>query len=844
MRVYQYKTLEPDEIRLLELFGGTSDAELKGSIHSFRLPEDEELFERQEFLLTRDGGITVPNAPEFQALSYTWGAKSKDQPSLTVLDGGVCQKISLQVNLIAALRRLRRDIPTEESHMYWIDALCINQDDIPEKNIQIQKMAIIYNRAESVAVWLGEEDADSVKAMRFIDKFKDLDVFDPLTHDPGTSTEWAALMNLMQRSWFTRRWIVQELALARNAVMYCGSQSISWRDFSCAVALFTSRHQDLRLLFQRSQTTQHHPNFIGEVDALGAKALVDITNNLFRKSKDGKILERLLSLEALMCTLITFESALPHDTIYSVLWLAYDAEPSSKEAAAMAHEALLRTPEQSPKIEAASTPGTDISYLGEEDNLSPVRSRAPSITVSDGETRESPKPVDAVPCPRFPHNTGPLRPSRSIRYHSGRAAGDHSLRAAEEQFDNDLKRIVIDYKQPFFEVCRQFLEFTIARSRSLDILCHPWAPEPIGMRETSLPSWVCSLTESPFDKEPCRNAYGRVRADPLVGHLGKGPRNYNACGKTKASPGSGFIHDRVFIATEFVVDTIGRLRDTAHEGFIPHNWLDLVGWTGPPQDVPDDFWRALVADRGPGGQQQPPSYFWLACKWVFEQKKSRGGINTTALLTSGKCPSIAGEFLRRVQSVIWGRKMGLSQGLKGANRLLALVPEEVQVGDLICILWARSVPVLLRKQRRRKREDGPYSGQESRPRPPPTLPNCDSLCSLHPSSRRSDAGTTTSTHPGVHGSSDTSVSTVSLSVSASRPDAKYGSVNVHNKLLGKSADSDPRIIDPATQNLGISIDSRWQYTLIGPCYIQNLMDGEGFKHQRDYQSKNQVFHIV
>lgn len=843
MRVYQYKTLEPDEIRLLELCGGTNDVELKGIIHSFRLPEDEELFERQEFLLTRDGGITVPNAPEFQALSYTWGAKSKDQLPLTVLDGGVCQEISLQANLNAALRRLRHDIPAEESRMYWIDALCINQDNISEKNIQIQKMAMIYNRAESVAVWLGEEDEDSVKAMRFIDKVKDLDVFDPLTHEPGTSADWAALMNLMQRNWFARRWIVQELALARNAVMYCGSQSMSWRDFSCAVALFTSRHQDLRLLFQRSPTTQHHPNFIGEVDALGAKTLVDITNNLFRKSKDGKILERLLSLEALMCTLITFESSLPHDAIYSVLWLAYDAEPSSKEAAAMAHEALLRTPEESPKIEAASTPGTDLSYLGEEDKPCPVRSRAPSITVSDGETGGSPKPVDAVPSPPFPYNTGSLRPSRSIRYHSGRAAGDHSLRAAEGQFDNDLKRIVVDYKQPFFEVCRQFLEFTIARSRSLDILCHPWAPEPIGMCETSLPSWVCSIRGAPFDKEPCRNAYGRVRADPLVGHPGKGPRNYNACGKTKASPSTGFIRDRVFIATGFVVDTIGTSRDAAHEGIIPHNWLDLIGWTGPPQDVPDDFWRALVADRGPGGQQQPPSYFWLACKWVFERKKPRGGINTTALLTSGKCPSIAAEFLRRVQSVIWGRKIALSQGLKGANRLLALVPEEAQVGDLICILWGCSVPVLLRKQRRRKLEDDHYSGQESRPRPSPAPPNCDSFFSLHPSSRRSDAGTTTSTHPGVQSSSGTSASSVSLSVSTPRPDAKFGSVNVHNKLR-ENADTNPGTISPTRQNLGISIESRWKYTLIGPCYIQNLMDGEGFKHQRDYQSKNQVFHIV
>jgi hypothetical protein len=678
--------------------------------------------------------------------------------------------------------------------------------------------------------------------MRFIDKVKDLNVFDPLTHDPGTSAEWAALMNLMQRSWFTRRWIVQELALARDAVMYCGSQCVSWRDFSCAVALFTSRPQDLRLLFQRSQTTQHHPNFIGEVDALGAKALVDITNNLFRKSKDGKVLERLLSLEALMCTLITFESALPHDAIYSVLWLAYDAEPGSKEAAAMAHEALLRTPEQSPKIEAASTPGTDLSSLNDEDTLSPSRSRAPSITVSDGEINDSPRPVEAPPFPRFPRETSSFRPGRSIRYHSGRAAGDNSLRATEKHFDDDPKRIVVDYKQPFFEVCTQFLDFAISRSRSLDILCHPWAPKPLGMREPCLPSWICSLTEAPFDKEPARNAYGRVRADPLVGHPGKGPRNYNACGKTKAFPCTGFIRDRTLIATGFVVDTIGTTRDTAHEGIIPHNWLDLVGWAGPPQEVPDDFWRTLVADRGPGGQQQPPAYYWLACKWVFEQKKPRGGINTTGLLTSGKCPSIAAEFLHRAQSVIWGRKMVLSQGRKGADRLLGLVPEEAEVGDLICILYGCSVPVLLRRHRKGKLEDDPSrQGIPSRPSPSPL--QMDSSSSLHPQTSFSSvlAEHIRDLTPGVHTSSAPPTATTSLSAPTPQPDAKFGSVNVHNKLLYSTAPASGQRNLP---KLNISLESERKYTLIGPCYIQNLMGGEGFKHQHDYRNKNQVFHLV
>ena len=55
---------------------------------------------------------------------------------------------------------------------------------------------------------------------------------------------------------------------------------------------------------QRSSTTIR--NYLGEVEALGAKSLVDITTNLFRKSDEGAVLERLLSLEAIITTLTPF----------------------------------------------------------------------------------------------------------------------------------------------------------------------------------------------------------------------------------------------------------------------------------------------------------------------------------------------------------------------------------------------------------------------------------------------------------------------------------------------------------------------------------------------------------
>lgn len=71
-----------------------------------------------------------------------------------------------------------------------------------------------------------------------------------------------------------------------------------------------------------SDLFDHIPDFLGEIKFLGATRLVDATSNLFRKSKNGQVLERLLSLEALISNLSAFQASRPHDIIYAVLNLA------------------------------------------------------------------------------------------------------------------------------------------------------------------------------------------------------------------------------------------------------------------------------------------------------------------------------------------------------------------------------------------------------------------------------------------------------------------------------------------------------------------------------------------
>ena len=82
----------------------------------------------------------------------------------------------------------------------------------------------------SSCVWLGEGDATSAMAFKFIQKeVLQLQNFDELCDSKEASKKWGALLDLMQRQWFSRRWVVQEIALAREAVIYCGAENIPWK---------------------------------------------------------------------------------------------------------------------------------------------------------------------------------------------------------------------------------------------------------------------------------------------------------------------------------------------------------------------------------------------------------------------------------------------------------------------------------------------------------------------------------------------------------------------------------------------------------------------------------------
>ncbi|KAJ4987004.1 hypothetical protein SVAN01_07545 [Stagonosporopsis vannaccii] len=157
-----------------------------------------------------------PQTPYYEALSYTWGT-SFVEDHLYITPNHF---LDIGSNLNAALRRLRHN---DRPRTLWVDALCINQNNAIERSQQVALMKEVYSGADKVLIFIGLEGHRSNEAMACI---ADVD-----SKVPAHELQAEAVHNLLQRPWFSRVWVVQEVARSRSAVVVCGSSAVPWECF-------------------------------------------------------------------------------------------------------------------------------------------------------------------------------------------------------------------------------------------------------------------------------------------------------------------------------------------------------------------------------------------------------------------------------------------------------------------------------------------------------------------------------------------------------------------------------------------------------------------------------------
>jgi hypothetical protein len=582
--------------------------------------------------------VEAGHEPYYQAMSHMWNREALPCQTITI---NSCP-VGVGPIVFSALQHLRL---RDKYRVLWVDALCINMSDKVETATQVGLMSHIFNNAENVCIWLGDESLKFGPAFPLLEQLLDVTNIDKILENEIPALNWKALLHLLSHPIFRRRWVIQEIALAVTATLHCGTLQMKWSDFAAAVAVFVNLNIWRATVFPYSHTL----GWMGEFEGLAAPRFIDITISILRKSEAGET-KRLLSLEQLVFGSALFQCE-PPDVIYALVGLSNDSK-----------------------------------------NANPAG-------VSGGMSSD---PMDLV---RFePTVFPPDSISASRQTFSDLVVSLLAVRKAIQKFRENLRQnrsrpmctdIIIDYNKPILQIYQEFVAFAMAKSMSLGILCRPWAPVPKGPR---FPSWIATTDRGPFGPNPVYSIlklddaepdiYVRINADPLIGPPGH--ETYNASGNIPARWYWGLDNGHIILSARgFILDSIHKIETKAMGGYIANEWLELGGWLDRNQEPPDQFWRTLVADRDLH-TNRPPYYYRKVCHEIF--RRGTSDVDTDEFLRKDVkgTPSIFTEFIRRVQRVVWNKKL-----IRTSRGYLGLAPASAKAGDLICILYGCSVPVIL-----------------------------------------------------------------------------------------------------------------------------------------------------
>ncbi|KAF2281184.1 uncharacterized protein EI97DRAFT_429246 [Westerdykella ornata] len=209
--------------------------------------------------------FTTPlsQAPEYEAVSYCWGvergvifidtnpapfpdasdAPTPSQPPASQDILPTWHPLVVPASLISFLYRTRAK--NGQTRTLWVDSICIDQTNIAERDAQVPHMRDIYMRAKRTLIWLGPAADRSEEALQYA-----FDLTQKLRHEiaqPGEALVLppsakavsqtrievghpglAALIKVLDRPYFERAWIVQEVVVSQEAHVIIGDNSLHW----------------------------------------------------------------------------------------------------------------------------------------------------------------------------------------------------------------------------------------------------------------------------------------------------------------------------------------------------------------------------------------------------------------------------------------------------------------------------------------------------------------------------------------------------------------------------------------------------------------------------------------
>ena len=243
----------------------------KASIRLLRI-ESSSIAPGKSLVFSLDA-TNLSSAPDYGAISYTWGSPygndyDQDEQEAGLLD--FSYRITVNDNDFAVTKNMFDALKCFQSKMkyryVWMDSICINQNDLGERALQVSLMGEIYSCAQEVLVWLGGPHpqlrdfafatnvfAPAVSLLietKGLQSTFDRELSNPSLHqDLGFTNPIPLLRRAVQFErqcrWFHRGWVFQEVIMARRFKTICGNIEISWQGFGHTTLLFREDEMEI-----------------------------------------------------------------------------------------------------------------------------------------------------------------------------------------------------------------------------------------------------------------------------------------------------------------------------------------------------------------------------------------------------------------------------------------------------------------------------------------------------------------------------------------------------------------------------------------------------------------------
>ncbi|KAK0643853.1 heterokaryon incompatibility protein-domain-containing protein [Cercophora newfieldiana] len=178
----------------------------------------------------------------YAALSYVWGEQTEQKLTILLDD----HPFQVTPNLHEALKHFRHE---SRPRLLWVDAICINQQDVAEKSDQVSRMQRIYQNAYTIIMWAGRRSQSSNVAMGVLLGLES--VFEPSDQDPPSPNDiYPYLMHpvipeklvpavvadpngratrvFFDRPYWHRVWTLQEAVVGSKSLLCCGDYGVTW----------------------------------------------------------------------------------------------------------------------------------------------------------------------------------------------------------------------------------------------------------------------------------------------------------------------------------------------------------------------------------------------------------------------------------------------------------------------------------------------------------------------------------------------------------------------------------------------------------------------------------------